>query len=155
MRCSTHPTTTLHDEVTCATRTWRRLLRELRARGQGLRESGAFLLGTRVNRVVHIADFVLYDDLDPHVLDSGIIRFDGRYFGMLWEQCRERELEVVADVHTHPLGAYQSPSDQANPMIATAGHVALIVPNFARPPVPVREMGIYRYLGGKRWETLQ
>ena len=24
---------------------------------------------------------ILYDDLDPHALDTGIVHFDGRYFG--------------------------------------------------------------------------
>lgn len=144
----------LHEHVSCAAPTWRRLLRGLRARGQGVRESGAFLLGTREHDLVEIVDFILYDDLDPHVLDSGIIRFDGRYFGALWERCRDAGLEVVADVHTHPGAAYQSPSDQAHPMIACAGHVALIIPNFAMPPVHIREVGIYRYLGSKKWEAL-
>ncbi len=157
MSYSTRATTSarpLHEHLSCAPAVWRRLLRDLRARGQGVRESGAFLLGTRNAELVEIVDFVLYDDLDPHVLDTGIIHFDGRYFGALWERCRAAALEVVADVHTHPGAAYQSPSDQAHPMIACAGHIALIIPNFAIPPVRVGEVGIYRYLGNKEWEPL-
>jgi len=144
----------LHERVSCAASTWQHLLRGLRTRGQGLRESGAFLLGKHERELVEITDFILYDDLDPRVLDTGIIRFDGRYFGALWERCRAAGLDVVADVHTHPGAAFQSPSDQAHPMIACAGHVALIVPNFAMPPVRVREIGMYRYLGSKKWEPL-
>jgi len=157
MNYSTRATTRarpLHEHLSCTPAVWRGLLRGLRSRGQGVRESGAFLLGTRTGEIVEIVDFILYDDLDPHALDTGIIRFDGRYFGALWERCRSVALEVVADVHTHPGAAYQSPSDQAHPMIACAGHIALILPNFAMPPVRVAEVGIYRYLGNKQWETL-
>jgi hypothetical protein len=117
----------------------------LRKRGRDRsRESGAFLLGTRRDGRVRIESFVLYDDLDPHCLDSGIVRFDGRYFGALW----------VADIHVHPDGSYQSGSDKDNPMISRAGHIALIMPRFAAPPVASREVGIYVYEGAKQWATI-
>lgn len=135
--------------------TWRRLLRELRSRGlNGKRESGAFLLGTRRETRARVVDFILYDDLDPRCLDSGIVHFDGRYFGALWERCKERGLIVVADVHTHPGGSGQSDSDRAHPMIAAAGHVALIIPRYASDAPARRELGIYRYRGSRRWETI-
>jgi len=99
-------------------------------------------------------DFVPYYDLDSHCLDTGIVRFDGRYFGQLWEICRERGLTVVADVHTHPDGTGQSPSDRANPMIGQAGHVALIVPNFAEGCPKRRSIGMYRYRGNHEWDEV-
>ncbi len=142
-------------ELSCSWFLWRRLLRELRARGlEGTRESGAFLLGRRHRGRARIVDFVLYDDLDPDALNTGIVRFDGRYFAALWDLCKERDLTVVADVHTHPGGSEQSPSDQNHPMISRGGHLALIVPNFAAAPVRRREVGMYRYEGGKRWYTV-
>ena len=67
---------------------------------------------------------------------------------------RARALTVVADVHTHPSGAGQSDSDRAHPIIARAGHLALIVPNLAAAPVTRQALGIYRYGGGGRWETI-
>ena len=75
-------------ELSCSWFMWRRLCRQLRERGlDRSRESGAFLLGHRHGERARIVDFVLYDDLDPYSLDSGIIRFDGRYFGDLWALC--------------------------------------------------------------------
>jgi hypothetical protein len=143
-------------ELGCSWRLWRRLLSGLRQRGRGQRESGAFLLGRRdAGGRARIIDFVLYDDLDPHCLDSGIVRFDGRYFSDLWAICDARALTVVADVHTHPGRADQSPSDRAHPMIARAGHLALILPNFARDPVKRPQIGIFRYQGAKRWTVIR
>lgn len=134
---------------------WQRLCRRLRERGKNRsRESGAFLLGCRNGGRARIVDFVLYDDLDPHCLDSGIVRFDGRYFGEVWALCKARGLTVVADVHVHPGGAGQSESDRAHPMISRAGHIALILPRFAATPLPRREIGIYRYRGGRRWMAI-
>src|SRR5262249_4876127 len=143
-------------ELSCSWLLWRRLIRALRERGRGeRRESGAFLLGHNGETgPAHLVDFVLYDDLDPHSLDAGIVQIDGRCFGELWALCRRRNLTVVADVHVHPGGSRQSPSDMAHPMVSEAGHIALILPSFARLPMNREDIGIYRYLGQQGWETV-
>jgi proteasome lid subunit RPN8/RPN11 len=143
-------------ELSCSWLLWRRLLIALRARGrERTRESGAFLLGARdEDGCARIEDFVLYDDLDPKALASGIVHFNGRYFSDLWAICEARDLAVVADVHVHPGGAAQSDSDRSHPMISLKGHLALILPDFADHPVKRQRIGIYRYEGAKLWQTI-
>jgi hypothetical protein len=142
-------------ELSFSRQVWARLLDGLRNSGRGYsRESGAFLLGVERDGRRRVHDFILYDALDPHSLDTGIVNFDGRYFGELWETCRQRSVSVVADVHTHPAGAGQSDSDRAHPMIAQAGHLAMILPRFAAVPLRRDEIGIYRYLGTRRWAVI-
>lgn len=142
-------------EFSCSWFLWRRLMKGLRERGRhGKHESGAFLLGRRHDGRARILDFVLYDDLDRTSLETGIVRFDGRYFGALWEICNQRRMSVVADVHTHPMGSQQSDSDRAHPMISRPGHIALIVPRFAAPPVKLDTVGMYRYEGSKQWTSI-
>jgi proteasome lid subunit RPN8/RPN11 len=142
-------------ELRCSLWIWWRLMSGLRQRGCGCsRESGAFLLGRRQNGMAQIVDFVLYDDLDPNCLSTGIVRFDGRYFGRLWEICKQRSLIVIADVHTHPGASDQSHSDRNHPMISRVGHIALIVPRFAVIPVRRSEIGMYRYQGAKLWTVV-
>lgn len=142
-------------ELSCSAGRWKRLVARLSERGGGRAESGAFLLGRRdADGRARILDFVLYDDLDPNSLNTGIVRFDGRYFSELWAICEARDLTVVADVHTHGGGVRQSASDRAHPMIARAGHIALILPNFARGRIRRPDIGIYRYQGGGCWETV-
>jgi len=142
-------------ELSCSWLLWGCLHAMLRERGRNrTRESGAFLLGHRADGRARIVDFVLYDDLDPHCLDSGIVRFDGRYFGELWAICKRHGLSVVADIHVHPGGASQSDSDRDHPMISRAGHIALVLPHFAVRAQSRREIGIYRYWGSKRWTTV-
>lgn len=142
-------------KLSCSWLVWRRLVKQLRQRGLNrTRESGAFLLGYTEYDKVRIVDFILYDDLDPNALDTGIVRFNGRYFGELWAQCKERRLTVVADIHVHPGGSGQSISDRNHPMISKAGHLALILPRFAAVPQRRADIGIYTYLGDKNWQTI-
>jgi hypothetical protein len=139
--------------LSCSSRLWREGLEELRRRGDDRHESGAFLLGRSSGEQRRIERFVYYDDLDPHSLDTGIVVFDGAGYGPLWKICRESRLKVVADVHTHEFAPSQSLADKANPMIATRGHIALIVPRFAERVFLPGELGIYQYEGGHRWHV--
>ncbi len=139
--------------LACSTGLWRRGLTELKRRGKGTHESGAFLLGGREGGRRTVQRFLYYDDLDPQCLDSGIVRLDGSVLSRLWQICRETDLAVVADIHTHPGGCYQSPTDQHNPMLAVPGHIAIIVPNLARRSVRSHEVGVYEYLGAYQWRS--
>lgn len=134
--------------------TWLRLVWQLRSRGGGRRESGAFLLGPLTGGSV--SSFVCYDDLDPRSLDTGIIRFDGRGYVPLWKRCGELNLKVVADVHTHPNSwTDQSRADRTHPMVAQAGHLALILPHYSQCSwFCPKGVGFFRYLGDGDWETL-
>jgi hypothetical protein len=133
-------------------RAWWRLIRELARRGHGNRESGAFLLaraGEGHRRVVEVA---YYDDLDPDSL-RGNITFSRDGFARLNDLCRER-LAVAADVHTHPTDwISQSETDRTNPMVRIAGHVAVIVPNYARGRIRPSDTGVHLYEGNHRWTS--
>ncbi len=137
--------------ISCSKSFWFQLLNELQQRGEGWHEAGAFLLGKKGSQRLEITERVFYDDLDPSAYNSGVCILHGDAFAKLWKICRERGLSVVADIHTHPGAAVQSYSDRTNPMVATPGHVAIIVPNFARFPTEDNGLGIYEYRGGHEW----
>jgi proteasome lid subunit RPN8/RPN11 len=122
----------------------------LRQRGAGVRESGAFLLGTREGEARVIKHFIPYDDIDPHAL-RGMILFDGAAMDQVWSICDERGLDVIADIHTHPAGYGQSDIDRANPMISERGHIALIMPDYARRAFGPGEVGMYELRGAGHW----
>lgn len=139
---------------------WREILTELHARGGGERESGAFLLARKADdhastiASATVVAAAYYDDLDAECLTGGI-SMSGVAYDVLWQRCREEKLRVVADVHTHP-GDWidQSRTDQANPMMALAGHLAVIVGRFADPAIIPTRIGLYRYLGAGKWQRL-
>jgi len=138
--------------ISCPSRLWHRVLSELHRRGEKKHEAGAFLLGSESagRRVVN--DVVFYDDLDPLAYSSGVCILRGGAFAKLWSLCREKQLTVVADVHTHPGAAGQSGSDRTNPMVSREGHIAIIVPDFAAAPVRQHRLGVYAYRGGHAWD---
>lgn len=140
-------------EIVIGRRAWHHVVVQLRRRGKGHRESGAFLLGqahpTRVfARVTAVA---FYDDLDPYSLTGGIT-FHADGYSRLGDLCRAQGLQVVADIHTHPgRWTQQSWIDASNPMVAIPGHVALIVPNYADGRSRLRDIGVHVYEGGGKW----
>jgi proteasome lid subunit RPN8/RPN11 len=135
----------------CAPKLWRGIISELARRGEGRHEAGAFLLGVDGAGQKEVREAVYYDDLDPHAYDTGVCVLHGDAFARLWTLCRAKNLTVVADAHTHPGAAFQSHSDRTNPMIARGGHIAIIVPEFARWPIPAGELGVYEYVGDHVW----
>jgi hypothetical protein len=117
-----------------------------------VRESGAFLLGPE-NHPQLASEFVLYDDLDPECLTGGIT-FHGVGYHRLSELCRQHGLRVRADVHTHPTKSVQQSSiDRRHPMIARDGHLAMIVPDYARTRGRPREIGLHRYRSDNGWDS--
>lgn len=142
----------MNDPLTISNGLWRTLIFDLRRRGEARRESGAFLLAPPGQR--QVAAHVCYDELDPSALDEGIIVFQGAGYVRLWDLCAERQMRVIADVHTHPdKWVGQSYADRTHPMVGTTGHVALIVPHFAGfNDDSLEGVGVYRYRGNHRWE---
>lgn len=137
--------------LSCPPVLWRRVTAELHRRGGRRHESGAFLLGLERAGRREAMDVIYYDDLDPQAYASGVCILKADAFSKLWTLCRSRKLMVVADVHTHPGAAFQSEADRTNPMIARAGHIAVIVPEFAAAPIEDKRLGIYEYQGDHRW----
>jgi hypothetical protein len=132
---------------------WEELIGELGRRGDGRRESGAFLLGPRDGDARVVTEIVYLDDLDPNCLTGGIT-FDGRFYGRLWDICHARQLHVRADIHTHPSESVrQSSIDQDNPMVSRSGHLALIVPRLATAPVTTDRVGLHEFLGAEGWRS--
>ncbi|MEP7127882.1 MAG: hypothetical protein ABI729_03400, partial [Chitinophagales bacterium] len=132
---------------------WSKLMAELRQRGRGYRESGAFLLGTHGSSLIN--EYICYDDLDPHSLDQGYISFDGKCFIPLWKYCELKGLKVIADIHTHPSNwTGQSRPDKKNPMIRVKGHISLIAPNYAMHKNQLLGgIGVHVYMGNSEWES--
>lgn len=134
---------------------WARLVFQLRRQSAGKRESGAFLLGQQNGSTARVTTYICYDDLDPHAYQSGAIAFHADGYAALWRYCREKKVQIVADVHTHPGGnVRQSCIDRDNPMVPVLGHTAIIIPHLARTAWwSLRAAGVYEYLGDFNWRT--
>lgn len=136
-----------------APRLWTGLAGDLYRRTEGRHESGAFLLGRKDEAGRTALSLVYYDELDPRAYASGVCILHADAFSQLWDRCSQLGQTVVADVHVHPGRAGQSLSDRENPMIAREGHLALILPRMATPPIRRWSVGFYEYLGDHQWRS--
>lgn len=134
---------------------WVKIVLELRRRGHGVRESGAFLLGREDSYPARVTSYVCYDDVDPEAYQKGAIAFHANGCAALWAHCRQSGLQLLIDVHTHPgSDVRQSDIDERHPLMPIVGHTAMIVPNFARTSWrSLKAIGVYEYLGGFKWRT--
>jgi hypothetical protein len=139
--------------VEASAQLWAELIEHLRAQGGGVRESGAFLLGHKTEAGRTVMRFLPYEQLQADALHGDYVSLTAASFSKLWDLCRSEGLSVAADVPTHRFGASQSRSDRANPMVALAGHIALIVPRFAQGAIRVKDVGMYVYRGSHQWTS--
>ncbi len=128
---------------------------DLAKSGRGVKEAGAFLLGALDGQQRCVTSYLMYDKVAP--LSSSkhaYVAFTAEEMARAWEHCYAVGLQVVADVHTHPFGPAQSISDRAHPIVSVAGHVALIVPNFAKGSPQPRDLGVHLFGGSGRWKSM-
>ena len=112
------------------------MVTELGDRGHGEIESGAFLLADRAGDQAHRDPGRLPRRPRPELPDRRHPLRRPRLQQAVGHLRRREATVVIGDVHTHPgRGVHQSGIDAGNPMIAQEGHVALIVPDFAKHPI--------------------
>lgn len=128
---------------------------DLAKRSNGAHESGAFIVGLKIGHRREATGYLLYDDLEPGCLDSGIVHFTSKGFRQLWKTLKQSGLQVVADVHTHPDDAYFSCTDRRNPMIPTPGHLAFVIPNYASGSPTPQDAAFFIYKGNYQWEEFR
>jgi proteasome lid subunit RPN8/RPN11 len=134
---------------------WAMVIWDLRRRGGGVRESGAFLLGHANTSPARVSGYICYDDVDPAAYQHGAIVFHASGCAALWQHCKKLGLQLLVDVHTHPgADVRQSSIDVRHPMMPVAGLTAMIVPNYAHTKWwSLETVGVYEYLNGFNWRT--
>jgi len=132
---------------------WLDLTCELHRRTEGRHESGAFLLGHKSQDGRRVSALVYYDELDAEAYSSGVCILPCRCVWPTWQRLRDLGLVVVADAHVHGLDAGQSRADRESPMVARAGHLAIILPLWRGHQSSVAAVGLYEYLGDHQWRA--
>jgi hypothetical protein len=102
----------------------------LRACGAGRRECQALWVSPwtapqQLTAVVH----------PRHTASAVGFQVDDDWLNGFWRQLADDGLGVRFQIHTHPGTAYHSSTDDAFPLIRTAGFLSLVVPHFAQGPI--------------------
>lgn len=66
----------------------------------------------------------------------------------------QKNLEMIAQIHSHPGRAYHSPTDDAYAIVTRIGGLSIVVPNFAKDEPAVSDWAVYRLVGQQQWEEL-
>lgn len=131
------------------------LMGTLACSGRGVKEAGAFLLGQERDRMRYVTSYLMYDQVAAESSrEHAYVSLTAQEMARAWDFCYRAGLKVVGDVHTHPAGAAQSASDRKHPMVAVAGHVALIVPWFALRRTQPADIGVHLFLGNETWHSM-
>lgn len=139
-------------EISMSRTLWAELVIDLEDRGQGVRESGAFLIGSFFQGRREVISYIPYDELEPGCLDAGYINFTSSGYRKLWKILKGNGLRVLGDIHTHPGAAIQSYIDRDNPMMPNAGHMAFILPSYAQGHPTINDVALYIYEGNYCWQ---
>jgi len=120
----------------------------LRACGAGRRECVAYWLGPRsqdgeVSEIVH----------PGHSATATSYDVDGSWLNELWVRLARQELELRAQVHTHPGSAFHSSRDNHMAAIQTAGFASLVIPRFALGDVSLEGVHLERRGSDGGWQA--
>ncbi len=73
----------------------------------------------------------------------------------VFEALDARDLVLLAQLHTHPVGSGMSDVDRERPMFAMKGFFSIIVPDFGFGATNgVEAWGVYEYQATRRWREL-
>lgn len=114
--------------------------------GAGMRECQALLVGpwsrpACIERVVH----------PDHRAHAYGFQVDKAWHARFWNELAANGEGVRVQVHTHPGAAFHSATDDAYPIVQTAGFLSLVIPNFAMDPIGFRDAYLAEIQPDGRW----
>ena len=126
----------------------------LRRVGRDGYEGFALWAGMREGDVFQVTECIIPAQSGLRYEDGVCVRVDGDELYRLSVHLYEAELQLVAQLHSHPGSAYHSDTDDAFPIATTAGAFSLVIPDFATAPFALDRCAIYRLIPGEGWVEL-
>ena len=102
-----------------------------------------------------------FDVREPYIPEQRCIRGEGGLLVHVDEEALhemnvwlfENRFTIVAQLHSHPAGAYHSDTDDRFPIATKRGSFSIVVPDFARDSLHFRDCAVYR-LDQSGWAEL-
>ena len=123
----------------------------------GVHRAEAFALwaGTRTETTFQVSALVIPRQ-QAYSTESGVcVSVPGEELHRLNVWLFENQLELIAQIHTHPTDAYHSETDDSYPIVATVGAFSLVIPDFASRPFSWRDVAVYRLSKSEGWVELE
>jgi hypothetical protein len=117
-------------------------------------EGFALWAGVRDSSTFNVRQTIIPEQIGMRTAEGVSVAVDAQELHRLNVWLYERQLSLVAQLHSHPSTAYHSDTDDAFPIATTIGCVSLVIPNFAREPFSLAHCAVYRLLPRRGWVNL-
>ena len=118
-------------------------------------EGFALWAGKRNGAVFTVSETIIPEQSALRSGQGICVTVDGDELFRLNVHLYERELEVIAQIHSHPGEAYHSETDDTFPIATTSGAFSLVVPDFAVHPFALELCAAYRLIPGEGWAAVE
>jgi hypothetical protein len=125
-----------------------RTLATLRDCGAGREECVVFWTGP-------LEEPLLVDGLlhPRHSAARGGYEIDQGWLARAWVELGVKCQTIRVQIHTHPREAFHSATDDAFPVVGTAGFLSLVLPRFAAPPQTLTDAYLARLRSDGEWSA--
>ncbi|WP_435626586.1 Mov34/MPN/PAD-1 family protein [Candidatus Ferrigenium straubiae] len=123
----------------------------MRAAGGMGREGMVLWAGRPEGPTFRVTDLVIPQQKGVSSRDGVCVIVEGVELARLNMELHKRQLQFIAQVHSHPGAAYHSEMDDEFAVATKIGCFSLVVPDFAKRPFSFNETAIYRINSAGEW----
>ena len=116
---------------------------------------GICLFAGQMNETTFIIKETIIPRQKGYILEQGLmyaVESDELHNLNVW--LYENEMQLIAQIHSHPREAYHSLADDRYPIVDSYGGISIVVPDFASGQVSLFDTAIYRLSLSKTWDKL-
>jgi len=126
----------------------------MRTVGASGREGLVLWVGRREGTTFVVSELVIPEQRGIRTMDGVCVIIEGTVLARLNVELYRRQLQLIAQVHSHPESAYHSKTDDDYAIATKIGCLSLVVPNFAVRPFSLSESAVYRLNASGQWLEL-
>lgn len=126
----------------------------LRAAGRAQLEGMVLWAGTLAGPTVQVTELIVPQQRGLRTADGVCVIVDGDELHRLNVHLFERQLLLIAQLHSHPGRAYHSKTDDNYAVATNIGCFSLVIPDFAVRPFSLDECAVYRLGDSGSWDEV-
>jgi hypothetical protein len=111
-------------------------------------------VGQQQDTLFHVTQLIVPKQRGLRTPDGLCAVVDGDELARLNMHLYRNSLDLVAQVHTHPGGAYHSETDDKYAIATTIGCFSIVIPNFAVQDFALAQCAVYRVDSAGRWNEV-
>lgn len=126
----------------------------LRFAGEKGVEAVALFAGIQVDKKFEIKE-IIFPEQYGYIMEQGLMyAVEGNELHRINIWLYENQMNLIAQIHSHPNEAYHSAADDRFPIVDTYGGISIVVPNFAKGNISLLDCAVYRLSQTKSWDLL-